>query len=278
MQGTMRSFSERTGLKPIRTIPADSLEPGLRNRLWNAVRSCYLSSAAWSPELDEFVRRLWDEYFKWPLDAIPYGSVLQAIRDYFFGAQWYEVYDFIEFCAMAFPSESASVRFIAQANSVFEQELAAYRFVGGRLARITSEQEIGAVEEALDASRSIDGVHERLERALELLADRRMLDYAGSIQESLHALETLQHLFNGDGRSVFERAARSLARSPALAPALGTLCAGPRVVPPPHAGKATPTGEDETFGFEDAKFTLVACSALVNYVVARCAGAENGRR
>lgn len=270
----MRSFSERIGLKPIKTLPADSLDPGLRNRLWNAVRSCYLSGAAWSPELDEFVRRLWDEYFKWPLDAIPYGSALHSIRDYFFDAKWYEVYDFVEFCAAVFPSESANVRFIAQANAVFVQELAAYRFVGGRLVRITSEQEIDAVEEALEASRSIDGVHMQLARALELLADRRMLDYAGSIQESLHALESLQRLLNGDGCSVFERAARSLANSPALA-SLGNLFAGPHAVSPPRAGNGVLAGQDEEPCFEDAKFTLVACSALVNYVVARCATTGN---
>jgi hypothetical protein len=271
----MRTFSERTGLKPFKTVPADSLEPGLRNRLWNAIQACYLSSAAWSPELDEFVRRLWDEYFKWPLDAIPYGSVLQTIRDHFFRVEWYEVYDFIEFCAVAFPNQAVSERFVCQANAVLDQELAAYRFVGGRLVRITSEQEISAVEEALEGCRTLGGVHERLERALELLADRRALDCAGSIQQSLDAVEEIQHLFNGDGHSVFERAAQGLAASPALQPAFSRLFSNGHG----NGAAGTPpvTGTNGEPGFEDAKFMLVACSALVNYVVSRSVLVGNRR-
>jgi hypothetical protein len=44
-------------------------------------------------------KQLWLKYFKLPLDTVLYSDdqVLIQIRKYFFGFQWYELYDFLEF-------------------------------------------------------------------------------------------------------------------------------------------------------------------------------------
>lgn len=264
----MSSFSEREGIRLSPSSAPDALEPGLRNRLWNAVRACYFSSVAWTPELDTLVHRLWDEHFKRPLDSIAYANVLKSIRDYYFQAEWFEVYDFVEFCSMAYPDPAVNANFHTQANTVLEQERAAYRFVSGRLVRITSGEEILAVERALDTSRSIPGVHERLRRALELLADRRKLNCPGAIRQSLYAVETLRQLSNGNGHDYFYRAAQVL-ESPALSPTFGRLFSGLSHYRFGAKRVVDGAGRNSEVGFDDAKLALVTCSALVNYVLAR---------
>jgi hypothetical protein len=44
-------------------------------------------------------------------------------------------------------------------NSVLEREVSAYRFVAGKIIQITSEAEISEIEEALEVSKPIKGVH-----------------------------------------------------------------------------------------------------------------------
>ena len=269
----MMSFSERAGLQSLKSLSADTLEPSLRNRLWNVIRSSYFSSAAWSPDLNAFVERLWDEYFKWPQDSIPYATVLQTIRDYYFHAEWNQVYDFLEFCPGAFPSADLNARFVARANAVFVQELAPYRFLGQRLVRVSSSEEFEAIEQALANAHPLESVQERLRRALDLLADRHAPDYEASIRESLEALAALERTLSG-------RAPKFLAR---MADAVEAgLPSVERSRKPSRQsriwsglGQGRDAGREEAH-FDDAKFALVVCSAAVNYALGKAVQADSG--
>ncbi len=268
----MRSFSERTRLQTLRNLSADAIEPGLRNRLWNVIHASCFSSPAWSPDLNAFVDRLWDEYFKWPQDSIPHATVLQKIRDYYFHAEWNQVYDFIEFCAGAFPENDSNARFTAKVNGVFTQELAPYRFLGRRLVRVTSPEEFDAIEQALASVDLLEAIRERLHRAFDLLADRRAPNYQASVRESLEGLKALDS-------SLGESAPKFL-RGMAEAVESGLACLGrPEKAPLMKrvwrglSGRRHARRQDA--GFEDAKFALVVCSALVNYAVGRAARADS---
>ncbi len=269
----MRSFSERAGLQSLKALSADALEPSLRNRLWNVIRSSYFSSAAWSPELNAFVERLWDEYFKWPQDSIPYATVLQTIRDYYFHAEWNQVYDFLEFCAGAFPSADLNARFMARANAVFVQELAPYRFLGQRLVRVSSSEEFEAIEQALASAHPLDGVSERLHRALALLADRHAPDYEASVRESLQALAALE-------RTLGERAPEFLRRmADAVVAGLPSVERSRKPSRQSRIWSAPGQRRDaerEEAQFDDAKFALVVCSAAVNYALGKAALTDSG--
>ena len=268
----MRSFSERTGLQSLKSLSADSLEPSLRNRLWNVIRSSYFSSAAWSPDLNAFVERLWDEYFKWPQDSIPHATVLQTIRDYYFHAEWNQVYDFLEFCAGAFPSADLNARFMARANAVFVQEFAPFRFLCQRLVRVSSSEEFEAIEQALASAHPLDGVSERLHRALDLLTDRHAPDYEASVRESLEALAALE-------LTLGQRAPKFLGRM-ADAVEAGLFSAERSRKPSRQAriwsglGQRRDAGREEA-QFDDAKFALVVCSAAVNYALAKAARGDS---
>ena len=97
----MKLFSERMGLKRGRTqFQVDEVDYKLRSRLWNKFISIY-----WSELLRdyrtfrEFAEKLWDNYFKRPIDTIPEDphKCREEIRKYFFNCKWFEVYDLLEF-------------------------------------------------------------------------------------------------------------------------------------------------------------------------------------
>ena len=101
-------FSERQGFYPVkRVLQFDSMDDGLRNRLWNG-----LASLLWQEprQFDSFespsnysiaalMRRLWHEHFKKPIDTIPRSctKAIDVVRRFYFSCQWYEVYDLLEF-------------------------------------------------------------------------------------------------------------------------------------------------------------------------------------
>ena len=133
----MKSFSERKGLKPVRdTIQTDKMSDELRNSLWNALHLSVWDSEGFlhsryssMPEIDDFSARLWFRYFKKPIDERPSFAnhnrserILKIIRDYFFSAQWNEVYDFLEFVVEAFQKQTP--RLVEFLNHVLATEMA----------------------------------------------------------------------------------------------------------------------------------------------------------
>jgi len=65
-------------------------------------------------------------------------------------------------------------------NSVLESEVSAYRFVGGKIIQMTSEEEISEIEEAL--GKPLKSVRTHLKRALDLLSDKKAPDYRNSLK------------------------------------------------------------------------------------------------
>jgi hypothetical protein len=192
----MHSFSQRKGLKPIKSIiQKESMDDELRTRLWNALYFYYFEDvdAGGYPIQDMYVfaRSLWAAHFKYAIDTLPMtgNKFVGYLRQKFFKFAWNEVYDLIEAVITYYPYEPKSNTFIDHCNYVLEQELAAYRIVGGHITDITSEQEIAAIEDALAIAPNPVKAH--LDRALELFADRENSDYRNSIKESISAVEAI---------------------------------------------------------------------------------------
>src|SRR5688500_9443028 len=98
------SFSQRKGYKTVsNTIQTNWMADNLRNSIWNA-----LDLLVWTEEDfrrreyhtvgDKYFTNYWVSYLKQPLDSRPTLMVnaLRDIRNYYFGCEWYEVYDFLE--------------------------------------------------------------------------------------------------------------------------------------------------------------------------------------
>ena len=105
----MKLFSQRRGLKPIKdVIQIESMDLDLRNGLWNVVSDYYFKHLhtthnrdrqRFQQKLNALCKSIWIYYFKIPYDSTPSypEDIYKYIREYFFGCEWFEVFDFMEF-------------------------------------------------------------------------------------------------------------------------------------------------------------------------------------
>jgi len=272
----MKKFSERYGFsKPREEIQLESIDDALRNRLWNLLISYYwqratkstLLYADISKEMWSFLVGLWDEYFQKPLDtlSVRWSEAFKEIRGYFFNCEWYEVYNFLQYIANNYPVKALNEEFMEACNVVLEQELSAYRFVGGQITRITAEEEISEVEEALESP--VEGVRVHLTTALKLMSDRRSPDYRNSIKESISAVESLCKIIAKDEKATLGRALDIIEKKIGLHKALKKAFDSLYGYTSSAEGIRHALLEEPSLTFEDAKFMLVSCSAFINYLI-----------
>lgn len=264
-------FSQRMGITSIRsTIQVDSMDDALRNGLWNCVIEHYLGPIRIRTSISRselFFENLWSEYFKSTLDDIPFlaRDAGKELRDYFFSAYWYEVYDLIEFLAN-YP-EYATGDFTDSCNRILRKEMSGFRFINNSLAQITSEEEIAAIEEAI--SIPISPISGHLSRSLELLADRQTPDYRNSIKESISAVESLCVNISGDPHATLGSALNIIEKRGEirLHGALKNAFSSMYGWTSDAEGIRHGLQDEPDLGFEDAKYMLVACSGFINYLL-----------
>ena len=221
--------------------------------------------------LSNIFTAFWINYLKEPIDTVPtyfYKSdgSLQFLRNYFFEAEWYQIYDFIELVSLAGPAEYKS-KFIESCNSFLEKENSAYRFVYGNIAEITSKEEIESVESAIRDSSPYAGSKEHLVQALAHLKNRENPDYRNSIKESISAVEALCREIEGGNQAKLGAALTALEKKGVLHPALKKAFSALYGYTSDSDGIRHALLEDSKLTSEDARFMLVSCSAFINYVI-----------
>ena len=275
-------FSQRHGYTPIKnTIQLETIDDALRNALWSVLQIHYWDTVQSDHDIitsrlrlsnygNENLRllcqRLWLNFLKVPLDTLPDGwqTIYDQLRKFFFTCKWYEVYDFVEFVAQYHPENDRNAQFIEGANIFLEREVSAYRFVDGRIVQITAKEEIEAIEAASTKERG--PVQEHLERALQLLADRRTPDYRNSIKESISAVEAMVKSISGIDSGTLGDLLKHLARKHPIHPALEGAFTKLYGYTSDAKGIRHALIDDNRVTFDEAKFMLVTCSAFVNYV------------
>ncbi len=267
----MLLFSHREGIKEVKSIiQINSMDDELRIGLWNAYCSEY---AEFNPHYNKTISilftRLWIDYFKEPIDAFNRNEIYNTIREYFFNCEWNEVYDFIEFVSKAYSDDSVNIEFRKECNLILEREVSAYRFVGKKITQITSETEIAEIEEALQSPLKPVNIH--LDRALNLLADRKSRDYRNSIKESISAVEAICCSIVGNSKTTLGQALKKIEKQgkiqlhPALTESFKKLYGW---TSDDNGIRHSLLGESN-LSFEDAKFRLVSCSGFINYLIAK---------
>ncbi len=273
-------FSERYGYKSVKDIiQTDSMDEPLRNGLWNLLKlycwdnvnsvyglspGQYLNGSG-NEKIKYLCERLWFSHFKKPLDELSndWGEVHKILREYFFGCEWVEVYDFIEFVAENYSSHEFRGDFTKVCNCVLEEEMSAYRFIDGVITRITEKGEIAEIEEVLETSP--DPVRKHLRRSLELMSDRENPDYRNSIKESISAVESFVKISlktdQGTLGNLMERFKNDFGVPSTLVSAINKLYG----YASNEGGIRHGLDGDETTDFTDAKFVLVVCSAFINF-------------
>lgn len=275
----MTSFSQRKGLKPIKSIlQVDSMDDDLRNSLWNALSMYYWSKVtstylSLNDKMETLVYMLYMFYFKLPADEVEdeWSKTYRAIRDYFFACEWNEVYDFIEFIANSYPVDDYddyNEEFKNQCNIFLEQEMSAYRFVGGQIVQITSEEEIIAIEEVLTVAGPLQPVRDHIKVALGHLADRESPDYRNSIKESISAVEAICRIITSESKATLGQAIKKVKEKVEIHPALEDAFGKLYGYTSDENGIRHSLMEQSSIDFEDAKFMLVSCSAFTNFLIA----------
>ncbi len=281
----MPLFSERNGYKSLaKALQREAADEELRNRLWSVlllvVWDRWASGTRHSYErelVDRLLDMIWLDFFKRPLDTSPefksrYGeAAYKMLREYFFECKWYEVYDFIEFVIRNIPKEWASVLRNA-CNRILEEENSAYRIIDDKVIEITDEVEIKAVDEALNSPLRTITLH--LERALELMADKKAPDYRNSIKESISAVEAACRFIAGDEKATLGQALKEIGKKVDIHPALERGFLALYGFTSDSGGiRHALTDSSSIPSYADAKFMLVACSGFINFLLTKAAEA-----
>jgi hypothetical protein len=270
----MSRFSERIGeVTPRDAIQIGAIDAPLRSALWNAVEVVVFAGlpAAWISDRWQWqlAQNLWIYFYRRPVDEIdPYWPGLkQKIRDWYFAAQWHEVYDFVEFLVQQLQGQTQD-RFRAALSEALSREMAGYRFVGDELAPITDEQEISTIERALAVAAPLRGIQAHLNAAIGKLADRQAPDYRNSIKESISAVEALCMIITGDNKATLGQAIKRLRdRGLKFHPALEKAWSSLYGYTSDENGIRHAMLEEPNLTQADAKYFLVSCSAFISYLV-----------
>jgi hypothetical protein len=279
----MLTFSQRMGYKSIKSlIQVDSIDQDLKIALWNVLHQQIWSRVETgsydflSSEGDiYYLNLLWENYFKEPLHKMPRKWTLhfKHLEDYYFHAEWYEIYDFIEFIV-----NTGFILREKDVNKVLTRELSAYRFVDKKLVQITADEEIEEIEQATEIRSSTHFASKHLKEALKLFADKQNPDYRNSIKESISAVEAICTAItkeSGNETSTLGSALKEIEKKghielhPALKQAFDKLYGYTSDGGIRHFLKS-----DKEVNFEDAKFMLVSCSAFVNYLTEKAVKAD----
>lgn len=274
-------FSQRIGIKSVRqSLQIESIDTVLENRLWNNFLNDFFghidSYDSYGGESDQvkICKIIWEEFFEQRTDEIPsYSSggvyvngVLNSIKEWFFKSEWFEKYDFLEFISLL-DFKVTRTQFTESCNSTLERESAGYRIVEQNIVQMTSEEEIQAIEEAINSSNSMKSVETHLRTALEYLSNRENPDYRNSIKESISAVESFCIIMTGDSTATLGKALNRIEKSHKIHGALKTAFSALYGYTSDSGGIRHSLLEDDiNVSMEDAKFMLVSCSAFINYL------------
>ncbi len=263
-------FSERIGINQVDTVlQVQGMDDDLKNSLWN-VRDIFLWSQRGfatkqhgDPRIQGFSSKMWFSYFKEPIDSRPiYGTdILKQIRGYFFGAEWYVIYEFLEYIL----SSQNDPKLTNGINKILERELSGYRFIESTFIPVTDEVEIEAIQKAVSEG-PFSGVHSHLKTAMEHLSRRENPDYRNSIKESISAVESMARELTNNPKATLGDALTLLEKQGQLHPALKKAFSAFYGYTSDEDGIRHAMMEEPDITISDAKFFLVSCSAFINYL------------
>jgi len=268
-------FSDRIGITRPNPIQLDSMNLSLRNSLWNHIlRYVFIGH----PDMQKKRAKLIAQYFfKVPIDEVPdngYGAQLW-LKQIFFNEKfyWWTIYNLIEFLAQNRTIIEGHILddYISAANSVLEEEISGYRFIEGFISPITNSSEIDSIVNAIEISRAYNlyGAEKHLNTSLELLSKKPNPDYRNSIKESISAIESLVKQITNEESGGLDKALNILDEKVKFHGAFKSGLLSLYGYTSDEDGIRHAILEETEVGFDEAKFMLVTCSALVNLIIAK---------
>ncbi|HMS39130.1 MAG TPA: hypothetical protein PKE69_02810 [Pyrinomonadaceae bacterium] len=264
-------FSERNGYKKVlKTIERESISIEIRNQIWN-----FLYINIWHLQKNEIISMIiWGNFYndfhllflKSPIDFVEteHQKSLRVFRKYFFDLEWHEFLDLIEFILSYYKKSNLNIA----TNKILEKEFSSYRFINGIITEITDKQEIEILEETLH-DEDFPNVKAHLQRALELLSDRKNPDYRNSIKESISAVESIAKEIAKKPKAELAEALKEIEKNGELHGALKKGFLSLYGYTSDANGIRHSLMEKSNLTADDAKFFLLTCTSFINYLKAK---------
>lgn len=274
----MASFSERYGYtKPSDVIIREKITPEIQN----AILNCYdkLRASLEVPQVDEpeyiyynMERYLWT-YFLNQRESLFRTNI---ISDYINEPinLWYKKLDMIE-CSIEYLIKNTTYAedfffvlevvevFTLKLNEEFKRLNFAYRIINNKIIEITAQEEIVAIEKALE--NNSNNIKTHLSKALELYAQKPTGDYRNSIKESISAVEAISRNITGENTLNFKKMEEKGVILPSVLRQAFEKLYG--YTNDKSTGIRHALMDDTNAPqAEEALFILVSCSAFINYL------------
>ena len=271
----MKRFSERIGaVETVQILQLESISDALRNSIWNFLHSIYSEGDGGWREPAEALSQ-W--FFKLPVDELPIYNLRRRewIKGKFYGLEWHQTYDFVEFIA-TYQGRRRSTEFDTETmhrvlNRIFETEHSGYRFLGGELSPISNAAEVDAITAAvsISAATGLAGAQTHLKTALQLLGKRPVADYRNAVKESISAVESVAKQLSKNDTQGLAGALDELAKKVPIHGALKSAFVKLYGYTSDADGIRHAILDEPDVDFDEAKYMVVACSAFVNYLAGK---------
>ena len=267
------SFSDRIGItKPRSVLQIEAMDDELRNGLWEACSESYFRARShyqFDSEFHSIMGDVYVNFFKKTSDVIPYGydAGIRAVRDWFFKARWWEVYNFLEFLI----SVSADTSFSERVSFFLEREKSGYRILQDQFVAITDKVELSTVSDAANLRSKYSGAREHIKSAIALFSKKPQPDYRNSIKESICAVESIARVITSNPKATLGDALKSMNSNTVIHPALREGMNKLYGYTSDEGGIRHALLEESNIDEAEAKFMMVACSAFVNFCIQRSA-------
>lgn len=272
-------FAHRYGYKKLReTLQLDTIDKTLKTKLWNLITRYFIykfDSMEENYESDHWIacKHIWTEFLDKDIDDIhPYRSTFgvsffEDVKSIYNSMEWYDIYVFIENLAqLDLPQLGFSGDFCNQVNKILEKEQSGYRFVEGKILKITSEEEIESIESAIELDET-GLISNHLATALKLLSNKERPDYRNSMKESILAVEAICSKIANKPKASLGDALNILEKEHNLHTALKLSYSSLYGYTSDAGGIRHKLKDgDQEVQYEDALYMLVTCSAFINYL------------
>ncbi|MBR1278986.1 AbiJ-NTD4 domain-containing protein [Bradyrhizobium sp. AUGA SZCCT0283] len=268
------SFSDRLGItKPKTVLQVDGIDDDLRNGLWQACLEFPLATnqhyLAGNKKFERVVRGIYVNVLKETSDEIPLTSprVMERLKGWFYGAEWYDVYNLLEFLL----SLEESSGFARRVSFFLGREKSGYRIIENKFVPITDPVEIREVAAAASLPSRFSAAREHIQTAIVLFSRKPQPDYRNSIKESISAVESIARVIADNPKATLGDALKVINDKIPMHPALKDAMSKLYGYTSDEGGIRHSLTEASNIDEAEAKFMIVACSAFVNFCVQRSA-------
>jgi len=266
----MDRFSIRNNLSNIQNI--NGCSPATRRRLWQVFAKQYIlgnKTPTVKYDIVEDILSYFGKEYEYNMNPFDHRNNCNILRSFIWDTcEWYKVYDFVEYHIRNNPET------IYDYNEILNDEKTGFHIIDKKVTPITNTAEIAMIEEALE--RSPQHVAESLSKALTLFSSREKPDYNNTIKECITAVEALAcTIVDGSeetcGKAISKFSEYGIELNEHLEVAIKSLYKYTCNEDGKRHGGTTYVESD----IEDAKFMIITCSAIVNFLVVKWEKAKN---